>query len=235
MSTILAIWAFITAHAPAGALTWLGATAAVNLLFKLKSDDQWDALAESNPRVHAVCDTLRKGGVQPIEVIAALRRIFSGNGAPPSAMLTGSTAPARRFLEDPRINVRSTGVLKSTHYPRAFYAPAQALLSALVIAVTLVAATPGCGALSSWWSHGGANTVEQDTVNIIKEAFEGKTPAQIAVDLGIDLAVVIATLLASADPAVHSTHAYLSAVHTRDAMLAFPRDAGADASPEAGK
>lgn len=97
------------------------------------------------------------------------------------------------------------------------------LLGFGIVAVS-VSLVNGC----AWWKGGGETTVVTDAEQIAAEALKGKSVEQIAIDLGIAVAEVLASLLGSLDAQVHKTRAYGEALKARATVLALP-------SPEAGK
>ena len=86
----------------------------------------------------------------------------------------------------------------------------------LVLCIALATSTTGCAALKSWWGGGGEQQVLTLAEKIATEALEGKSIAQIAIDLGIGVAQVIEAILA--DPHLQGTAAQHEAVALRAGM-----------------
>lgn len=59
-------------------LGWFVVTAVINYLMRTKTAEQWEALAEKNPRYAAIARLLRAVGVDPVKLIESAVDIVRG-------------------------------------------------------------------------------------------------------------------------------------------------------------
>lgn len=57
---------------------WMFATAVINALLRTKTPEQWESLAESNPRYAAFARMLRSVGVDPVKLLQSLVDFIRG-------------------------------------------------------------------------------------------------------------------------------------------------------------
>lgn len=89
--------------------------------------------------------------------------------------------------------------------------------AAAVLCLVLATTSAGCATLSHWWGGGGEEQVLTLAEKIGKEALEGKSLAEIAIDLGIGVAQVIESILQ--DPKLLGTAAQHEAVSLRAGLV----------------
>ncbi|NBT36383.1 MAG: hypothetical protein EBT03_12760 [Betaproteobacteria bacterium] len=66
---------------------WLVATAIVNALLRVRTVEQWEALAEKNPRYAAAAQLLRAVGLDPVKMLQSLVDLVRGKAASKAGIL----------------------------------------------------------------------------------------------------------------------------------------------------
>lgn len=99
----------------------------------------------------------------------------------------------------------------------AFAAHGAPHVAAGLLCLVLATSTAGCGTLKAWWGGGGEQQVLTLAEKIGAEALQGKSVAEIAIDLGIGVAQVIEAILK--DPHLTGTAAQHEAVALRTGMV----------------
>lgn len=80
------------------AIATLVLTGLVNVATRLKSREQWIALADSKPRLHAALTLLRAIGIDPVQAWDAVVALLTGRAIASQSALPASVQPIARVI-----------------------------------------------------------------------------------------------------------------------------------------